>query len=341
MSKIDITEVKENNKYEIITSTGEKLDLSLHIVKQLAGSQNISPEEFINFFQLCKVQKLNPFLKEAYIIKYSADAPAQLVVDYKILQQRAEKDKNFDGMSKGIIIINKDGGIVNRTGQCKHPDDTLIGGWAKVYRKNQTYPVETTINLSEFDKKRSQWKEKQAFMIEKVAKTHALREAFPSLTSGMYIEEELDPINNKVETKSQPDQFESEDSIEPKFEETKVEEKPTFEPNFKKVETKPVEDVPPINKEMPDNIFEPEEDVNIKKPVEKISKETELPPVEEPKSNFKITFIKLLGTKPNWDKQKVAEYFHLDKSAPDKAYEYCLQAIEKDMDKLDTLFIKK
>lgn len=49
------------------------------------------------FFQLCKVQKLNPFLKEAYIIKYG-NQPATIVTDYKVLQQIADRSGVFDGI---------------------------------------------------------------------------------------------------------------------------------------------------------------------------------------------------------------------------------------------------
>ena len=72
-----MAEEKNNDKrFEIVTRTGERYKLDkATVMKYLTDNKEITDSEFNMFFQLCKVNKVNPFLKEAYIIKYG------LVVD--------------------------------------------------------------------------------------------------------------------------------------------------------------------------------------------------------------------------------------------------------------------
>ena len=179
------------SKFEVVTTTGEVLDLNFENIKiNVPNGDKLTKQELVQFFQLCKVQQLNPFLKEAYIVKYGS-GPAQLVVDYKELQKRAEKNTKFNGMSSGIVI-QKDGGEIDyRKGQLILEGEIIVGGWCNIYRTDRDYPIEKVVSFKEFNKGQSTWKEKPAFMIEKVAKTHALREAFTADLTGMYVEDEM------------------------------------------------------------------------------------------------------------------------------------------------------
>ena len=103
-------------KFQIETRTGEIITLDKKTVETyLCGNQEISNSEFTMFFQLCKVHKVNPFLKEAYIIKFGT-SPATIVLDYKVLQQCAEDNPNFEGMKTGVLVIDKDGNEKERNG---------------------------------------------------------------------------------------------------------------------------------------------------------------------------------------------------------------------------------
>ena len=59
----------------------EKVALSPSIVQQFVtkGNDKITKEEAVNFMMLCQYSKLNPFLNEAYLIKFKG-YPAQQVV---------------------------------------------------------------------------------------------------------------------------------------------------------------------------------------------------------------------------------------------------------------------
>ena len=57
------------------------------------------------FINLCKYAGLNPWLKEAYCIKYGNE-PATMVVGKEAFMKRAEKTPGFDGMEAGIIVMS-------------------------------------------------------------------------------------------------------------------------------------------------------------------------------------------------------------------------------------------
>ena len=75
----------------------------------------------------------------------------------------------------------------------------LVGGCAKIYRKDRKYPAVARVNLEEYDKKKSTWNEKKSTMITKVAKVQAMREAFPSQLGAMYTSDEVNTRDAEYE----------------------------------------------------------------------------------------------------------------------------------------------
>jgi len=191
----------DDKRFEIVTRTGERYKLDkATVMKYLTDNKEITDSEFNMFFQLCKVNKVNPFLKEAYIIKYG-NSPATIVLDYKVLQQIAEDNKNYRGMKHGVIVVDKDGKVIERNGEYKLDGEVLIAGWCEVYRNDREHPTRVTAMFEEFKATKSNgevnsnWASKPCFMICKVAKAQALREAFPNLVgSNVYISEEMDSV---------------------------------------------------------------------------------------------------------------------------------------------------
>ena len=181
----------------------------------VSGSAQITLPEFKMFTELCKVRKLNPFLKEAYLIKFGSQ-PAQMVVGKDAILKRAIQNKSFDGREQGIIVLKEDGSIEERKGTFKLPEEILVGGWAKVYRKDWTYPVYITVSFEEVAQKKndgnlnSNWATKGATMVEKVALVRGLREAFVEELGGMYDETEAtlsEARSTHQEVKKQADTF--------------------------------------------------------------------------------------------------------------------------------------
>lgn len=187
-----------DNKFNIETRSGEVIKLDKKTVEQyLCNGQELTNSEYTMFFQLCKVYKANPFLKEAYPIKYG-NSPATIVLDYKVLQQYAETNPQFRGMRTGVLVVDKDGNEKERVGSYVLPNETLIAGWCEVTRKDRDCPTKVYAMFDEFkqiNKKtgelNSNWSGKPIFMITKVAKAQALREAFPNMFgSNVYTQEE-------------------------------------------------------------------------------------------------------------------------------------------------------
>lgn len=183
------TTEKEKGKvtYQV---AGQDVTLSYQIVRDFLtkGNGNVSDQDLTQFICICKYNQLNPFLAEAYLVKFGTQ-PAQMIVSKEALMKRAEASEQYEGMQSGVIVL-RDKEAVELEGCFYLPTDQLIGGWAKVYRKDRKYPFVAKVRLEEYDKKQSSWNEKPSTMISKVAKVQALREAFPAQIGAMYTQEE-------------------------------------------------------------------------------------------------------------------------------------------------------
>lgn len=200
-------------KYE---AAGAPIELTLMDVKNylVNGNANkVTNQEVGMFLKLCQGQKLNPFLREAYLVKYG-DQPAQIVVGKDAFTKRAEVNENYKGAEAGIIVVNLKGDLEERKGTFyikSNNREELVGGWAKVHFKDGKEEIYHTVSLEEYNTGKSLWASKPATMIRKVALVQALREAFPNALSQMYTAEEVgvdeelptEPINPKEDDKPQ------------------------------------------------------------------------------------------------------------------------------------------
>ena len=179
---------------------GNEVKLTPSIVQNyiVGDSGTITMPEFKFFTELCKVRKLNPFLKEAYCIKFGNN-PAQIVVGKDAVLKRAILNPDYNGMQSGVIVqVKETGEVIERNGTFYlRSEENLVGGWAKVYRKNWEYPTYCSVSFEEVAQTKkdgslnSNWATKGATMVEKVAKVRALRETFIEDLGGMYEAEEM------------------------------------------------------------------------------------------------------------------------------------------------------
>lgn len=188
-------------KYE--TDNGE-VTLSKDIVKRYLVSgdaSRVTDQEVMMFIQLCKYQNLNPFLREAYLIKFG-NSPATMVTGKDTFVKRAAKSKLCTGYEAGVIV-QRNNDVEYRKGALVLPNEKLVGGWAKVYRKDWQVPLENTVSLEEYQRYNSKgelmsnWSKMPATMIRKVALVQALREAIPEEFGGLYSPEEM-PIDDST-----------------------------------------------------------------------------------------------------------------------------------------------
>lgn len=201
---------------------GQMVKISPTLIKKylVNGNGQVTDQEVMMFLSLCKFQKLNPFLKEAYLIKYG-NQPATIVTGKEAFLKRAMRNPNYSGQEAGVVVVCDETGVMeSRVGTIVLEGETLVGGWAKVYVKGWVQPLMVTVAFDEYCLKKdgkpaSNWAVKPATMIRKVALVQALREAFPEDLGGMYTAEESgdadiplditpDEISEPVEASAEP-----------------------------------------------------------------------------------------------------------------------------------------
>lgn len=157
----------------------------------LCKNANVTDVEMRMFIELCRAQRLNPFIKEAYLIKYGS-SPATIVTGKDVFTKRAFRNPRFKGMEAGVTVINREGRIERREGSMVGTQtEKLVGGWCRVHIDGYKVPIFDEVAFSEYSTGKSNWLSKPATMIRKVAMVHALREAFPEEFQGLYDECEM------------------------------------------------------------------------------------------------------------------------------------------------------
>ena len=204
---MDIIEHQGNTVQEIqpIAPTVENLRTFLKVPD---GKKDT---ELMLDLEIARQRGLNPFTGEMY---YAQDG--RLAVTKSGESILAARNPKFTPPTTGLVVLTKDGELAERKGSIKLPTDKIIGAWAKV----ESLGYETAISFYEYyngayvldencdkvldalgkEKRKTKsdgkpmgtnvWDSKPATMIRKVALTHALRECFPQVYSGLYDESE-------------------------------------------------------------------------------------------------------------------------------------------------------
>lgn len=178
------------NKPVVYEVNGQEVKLTGTMVKNYLtrGNDDVTEQELVMFINLCKYQKLNPFLNEAYLVKFKG-APAQIITSKEAYMKRAFEHPKFEGIRAGIIVQRGEE-TLELEGSFSLPGDVLLGGWAEVYVQDKRFPYVTKINVDEFTKGQATWKNMPKTMIRKTAMVQALREAFPDKLGAMYTDDE-------------------------------------------------------------------------------------------------------------------------------------------------------
>lgn len=163
-------------------------------IKRYFDPQNLLTEKQVGqALSLIKGRNLNPLANEVYIVAYKTKTGGtefSLIVSKEAFLKRAAQNPNYEGFEAGVVTVDDEGIMHERKGAIMLPGDTLVGGWARVYRKNFKVPVEIFVSREEYDKKKSTWNSMPATMIRKTALVNALREAFPEDLGNMYTEDD-------------------------------------------------------------------------------------------------------------------------------------------------------
>jgi phage recombination protein Bet len=137
----------------------------------------------------CASTGVNPFVGDVDFIKYDSTKPMQIVFRKDWFFKIANRQEDYLGIKHGVIVMRKNE-IVYQEGAFLLSDDTLLGGWAEVHRKEKL-PHRAEVSMAEYNKGKSQWGVMPATMINKVAKVQALRECYAEIFGGVSDESEL------------------------------------------------------------------------------------------------------------------------------------------------------
>lgn len=176
--------------------SGKDVELSVALT-QAYFCKNASPAEAYIFNQWCAHVGLDPWKKQAYLVKYGSE-PAQHLTAINALLSRAYNHPKFQGLEAGIIVKTADKSLIDRVGEIYFPDEgeEIVGGWCKIHVKDYVCPMEARVDFRQRcqykdGKPMAKWKTSPGLMIRKCSVAAAIREAFPEDTQGMYVAEEF------------------------------------------------------------------------------------------------------------------------------------------------------
>lgn len=161
-----------------LTVTNTMLDFTraevVQTVKATVG-RDLTDAELALFIEHCKATRLNPYKREVWAIK--AGGRLQVMTGINGFLSIANNHPMFDGMEVEV-----------------DDDQKPTKATCKVYRKDRRFPAVGVALLKEYGKDTPIWRQMPRVMLTKVAKSIAIREAFPMELNGLYSEEEM-PLN--------------------------------------------------------------------------------------------------------------------------------------------------
>lgn len=195
----EIVQYKADNGQDITVTEQDVRDL---MAANGNAMDKVTSQEVKMFMRLCQSQRLNPFTRDAYIVKYG-DKPATVIAGKDAFVKRATRNHKYQGHKAGITVIGQDGKLHKRAGSMLLQSEQLVGGWCEVYVDGYAVPIFEEVSFSEYNAPdkygKNGWANMPATMIRKVALCHALREAFPEDLGGLYGAEEMDQARNTTQ----------------------------------------------------------------------------------------------------------------------------------------------
>lgn len=158
---------------------------------------NASDDELAMFLHVAAVSGLDPLRKQIHFTKMGGRIA--FIADINGLQARAAREADFEGILHAVVYEKDDFVVDGTTGQIiKHMSNPLgangriVGAWATVRRKGML-PFTSIVRFNEYDNPNNpMWKTKPGVMIDKCAKSTALRLAYPEQLGGIYERAEID-----------------------------------------------------------------------------------------------------------------------------------------------------
>jgi phage recombination protein Bet len=200
--EVNMRDIWAGKDQRFTTYDGRICTLSIKLCETVLGNPyRGAPEaEKAAFIAFCITNGLDPLRKQVHFVKYGQE-PAAYIVDWHVFVDRAQRHPAFDGYETGVVwSVKKGEETVTERGQpCDYERDEhhrMIGGWARVHRRDRKIPVVVEVPLAEMEKTKKDgtptrfWKGMTTTMTTKVPAARALRNSFPDRLGDLYIEQE-------------------------------------------------------------------------------------------------------------------------------------------------------
>lgn len=177
---------------QLVVWTQEQRDL----IKRTVAT-DASDSELAMFLHIAAKAGLDPLQKQIHFTKRQGRVTVIAGIDG--LQARAGREPDFEGILCGVVCAKDDfefdatsGAVVKHTYNAFADRGVIKGAWATVKRKGKL-PFTAVIKFEEFNQANSPtWRQMPSVMIAKVAKSTALRMAYPEQFSAIYEGAEMD-----------------------------------------------------------------------------------------------------------------------------------------------------
>jgi phage recombination protein Bet len=179
-SLLRVSDLKTDTPLTILASDGA-VQMSVNDVLQWVAP-NAPPGEALKFLVTCQTAGVNPLMGEAHLIDHGGRWTT--IVDKSGWLKKAQSHPAYAGHQAGIIVqqfdpaTNARGAVSEVEGAFLPPGHVVIGGWAKIHRKDRpAVPMTMRVSIHEYKKESPTWKSITCTMIRKVALVQALRES--------------------------------------------------------------------------------------------------------------------------------------------------------------------
>lgn len=197
----------EQREVTYTAADGSEIRISPDMVRKYlvqGKGEMVTIQEMIYFLNLCRSRKLNPFIKDCYLIKYSPNDPAAVVTSVEYFRKRARAMPDCKGWKAGVIVLDKEGRVKDTAGLVRDGEE-ILGGWFEAKPSGWEEPMRVEVNLRGYVKKKQDgsitkfWSvENQPSQIAKVAESQGLRKVWPDEFQGLYTEEEISPEDRQA-----------------------------------------------------------------------------------------------------------------------------------------------
>lgn len=195
---------------EIQKQASSSLQITQEQIKVLAQAgiipANTPPPQIEVFIHTCNKLGLDPFTKEVHLVAYrnykTGEYQFSTIVGIHGLEKKAASSGMFAGVDVPKFNMTASGQWMSMA-EVAASKKLPISCSVTVYKLmgGTRVPFTAEVLWSEYgNEKNPNWSSRPMHMLTKVAKSHALRMAFPNETHGLHVEEEMSAMSEETPT---------------------------------------------------------------------------------------------------------------------------------------------